>query len=630
MKKQLPVSILFLAVIFLTQNLLTISAQPLVMTVPDYSYGIVQSQYGTVNQDGVAVPGPYGGYNLGEDERASGIFFANGYRWWGYPSYPLMICGKLPSFDFPGKHGLTGSSGNCSNPPNGYMGSWGSVIADPSSRKIWCLNGAKRKGGPTASFCIPNPIRPGYEICFPRPDNWGYCDSYGYLRRVVVIQSSGALQPGDPVEIKTSIFAEREYDGEGTISSKGVLFLNKPSQAVWWKWERSRDYLSKGDFEDILGTPALVNNMLAKIEVNENNSADSTVSVVVGDTLILELMFYNSIKHVNTGSGKAEGWIGKSPDILFANHEYARTDSVKKIIKSHGNSVSYDLVSLTQGTILIPLTPGGTNVDEDMDGISDAREKGPYGNDSNFDGNSDGIPDYQQANVASFLTYNGENYVTLAIPPGMELSQIKVTDNPSPSDTPADAEFPWGFFDFSIDGLDIGDSLTVTLILHNASSINKYYKYGPTPDNVDPHWYDFTYDGETGARINGNIITLHFVDGQRGDEDLTANGSIKEPGGPAISGITGITEPVEKAGLIVYPNPAGNNITLKLNNILPGNNYLITIFSNTGEVIRQQIIDVCDSNEELNISTNDFPPGLYLITLSGGNFNYNAKFMKLK
>ena len=37
----------------------------------------------------------------------------------------------------------------------------------------------------------------------------------------------------------------------------------------------------------------------------------------------------------------------------------------------------------------------------------------------------------------------------------------------------------------------------------------------------------------TGAVINGNIITLHFVDGLRGDDDLTANGTIVEPGGPA-------------------------------------------------------------------------------------------------
>ena len=41
-------------------------------------------------------------------------------------------------------------------------------------------------------------------------------------------------------------------------------------------------------------------------------------------------------------------------------------------------------------------------------------------------------------------------------------------------------------------------------------------------------------DGETGAQINGNTITLHFVDGARGDDDLEANGQISDPGGPAL------------------------------------------------------------------------------------------------
>jgi len=36
----------------------------------------------------------------------------------------------------------------------------------------------------------------------------------------------------------------------------------------------------------------------------------------------------------------------------------------------------------------------------------------------------------------------------------------------------------------------------------------------------------------TGAVIVGNIITLHFVDGQRGDSDLVADGVIVDPGGP--------------------------------------------------------------------------------------------------
>jgi hypothetical protein len=78
-----------------------------------------------------------------------------------------------------------------------------------------------------------------------------------------------------------------------------------------------------------------------------------------------------------------------------------------------------------------------------------------------------------------------------------------------------------------------------------------YYQYGPTPDNRTPHWYNFDYDGTPGTpdygtgaviqnvaqRGSGSFggkpfylvsatITLHFIDGKRGDDDLSANGSI--------------------------------------------------------------------------------------------------------
>jgi hypothetical protein len=67
------------------------------------------------------------------------------------------------------------------------------------------------------------------------------------------------------------------------------------------------------------------------------------------------------------------------------------------------------------------------------------------------------------------------------------------------------------------------------------TTINTYWKYGPTPDNPTPHWYEFLFDGTTGAEIDGHVITLHFVDGLRGDHDLAANGTIVDPGAPAFN-----------------------------------------------------------------------------------------------
>jgi hypothetical protein len=135
--------------------------------------------------------------------------------------------------------------------------------------------------------------------------------------------------------------------------------------------------------------------------------------------------------------------------------------------------------------------------------------------------------------VASIVTIGG--IVTLASPDGTTLSGVQASDNPSPSDTPAQIDFPYGFLEFTISGVEVGGAASVTLHLPPGGSVKTYYKYGRVPDNLTPHWYEFDYDTTTGAEISGNTIILHFVDGQRGDDDLTANGSIVEPGAPSLS-----------------------------------------------------------------------------------------------
>jgi uncharacterized repeat protein (TIGR01451 family) len=180
----------------------------------------------------------------------------------------------------------------------------------------------------------------------------------------------------------------------------------------------------------------------------------------------------------------------------------------------------------TQDTTVLP--------DGDSDGVPDVQEMGPDGTDPNHDGNGDGIPDSQQDNAASLHTFDGQDYVTLATPPGTVLSGVRAMDNPSTGDTPASAEFPVGFFEFSVSGLTPGAATTVTLYLPANQTPTTYYKFGPTPAEPTPHWYHFMHDGQTGAVILDNVVTLHFVDGQRGDDDLVANGEFSDAGAPGL------------------------------------------------------------------------------------------------
>ncbi len=75
-----------------------------------------------------------------------------------------------------------------------------------------------------------------------------------------------------------------------------------------------------------------------------------------------------------------------------------------------------------------------------------------------------------------------------------------------------------------------GSNATVVLTYpEDLSAGTRYYKYGPTADNPADHWYAYP-----GAVISGNTITLTLTDGGAGDSDLSVNGIIDDPGGPAL------------------------------------------------------------------------------------------------
>ncbi|MGB5047632.1 MAG: choice-of-anchor U domain-containing protein, partial [Caldilineaceae bacterium] len=117
-------------------------------------------------------------------------------------------------------------------------------------------------------------------------------------------------------------------------------------------------------------------------------------------------------------------------------------------------------------------------------------------------------------------------------PTGVTLNNVQaLTPTVAP---PANVGLPQGLIGFEAAGISAGGSMSITLILPQGATATSYWKYGKTADNQTDHWYEFLFDAtsQTGAIINGRTITLYFVDGQRGDSDLTANGVITDPGGP--------------------------------------------------------------------------------------------------
>jgi len=183
-------------------------------------------------------------------------------------------------------------------------------------------------------------------------------------------------------------------------------------------------------------------------------------------------------------------------------------------------------ITRTPTPSVTPLPP-----DTDDDGVSDSVEdSGP----NNGDANLDGIADKTQPHVATFRdSVRGES-VTLVSSIGI-LKKVAGHTPQEMGSLPVETCFPFGLFSFMVHGVVSGGITVVDLFLPESPSVQTYYKYGGVPGNTGDHWYEFLYATPpgTGALMTPGWITLRFKDGQRGDDDLTADSIITDLGGPA-------------------------------------------------------------------------------------------------
>lgn len=183
-------------------------------------------------------------------------------------------------------------------------------------------------------------------------------------------------------------------------------------------------------------------------------------------------------------------------------------------------------------------------IHSDRDGISDGIENQmpnvtpspgrlrSLSNLSTGDGNGDGIPDSQQSDVASFPCLSG-TWITLATLPGVVLENVTPKGPPNCAELPPGFTFPMGFLSFGITNLPAGGAVVITNFLPAGVQVSTCLNFGPTSDNPAPHWYEFLFDGATGAEFLPGRVIVHYQDGGRGDDDLKANGEIVTSGAPA-------------------------------------------------------------------------------------------------
>jgi rhodanese-related sulfurtransferase len=92
----------------------------------------------------------------------------------------------------------------------------------------------------------------------------------------------------------------------------------------------------------------------------------------------------------------------------------------------------------------------------------------------------------------------------------------------------AQIEFPHGVFRFELITCSQGSTVTVNVTWPDLTGVGGYIKYGPTAATQGRStWYQ-----PTNLRTAGNTVSYTVTDGGPGDDDLTANGVIRDPNGP--------------------------------------------------------------------------------------------------
>ena len=94
---------------------------------------------------------------------------------------------------------------------------------------------------------------------------------------------------------------------------------------------------------------------------------------------------------------------------------------------------------------------------------------------------------------------------------------------------PPGVTFPYEMVSFTVSNCAVGSTVTFTATYPAAlPGGTMFYKFGPESTDPTDHFYVHP------ATVAGATATFTVTDGGPGDHDLTANGTITDPGGPGV------------------------------------------------------------------------------------------------
>lgn len=129
-------------------------------------------------------------------------------------------------------------------------------------------------------------------------------------------------------------------------------------------------------------------------------------------------------------------------------------------------------------------------------------------------------------------TGTGTVVVGITGPAGCSISSASgITAEAAAGAAPDGVDLPHGLVDLTIAGCTPGATVDFTVTFPSPlPADSEYWKYGPTSGDTSPHWYVLS-----SASISGATVTYSITDGDEGDDDLAANGTIEDPAGPGVT-----------------------------------------------------------------------------------------------
>lgn len=258
------------------------------------------------------------------------------------------------------------------------------------------------------------------------------------------------------------------------------------------------------------------------LELQVSNSGPSTATAVLA-TLLLP----PGLSPVTDPCGVSAGWSLAS---LASQSLVTCTVTVQADASFTGGDVVLQLVASTQdpspanNTATLTLAAA-----DDGDGVAPTVEDSYPGGDgfprfTKGDGNGDGVPDRQQATVATLPLASGKGWVTVDVTGCSALQQVSTVTEAGSGITDPQFDFPWGLVRFVVPC----PSATVKLLWHSTGMPQPTYRgFGP--------WQTWKTLAATRVRdrwVWGTLLALEDGapgDSQPGDSQLTHLGGPAKP-----------------------------------------------------------------------------------------------------